>query len=111
MHASTSANGHSTRTPRASKTSALPHLDDIALLPCLATVYPAPDTTKAAAVDTFKLLRPSPPVPQLSKIRSDFKLSGREASRIASAHPAISLTVSPFARSAIKKPAICDGVA
>ena len=54
---------------------------------------------------------PSPPVPAVSTRSSRFGRTGRTCSRIASAQPAISSAVSPFSRSATRKPPICAGVA
>ena len=54
------------RTPKASRTSALPLLLDIDRLPCLATCAPAPAITIATAVETLNVPEPSPPVPQVS---------------------------------------------
>jgi hypothetical protein len=45
-----------TVTPSAVKTSALPERLVAARLPCLATASPAPAMTKAAAVETLKVL-------------------------------------------------------
>ena len=53
-------------TPRASITSAEPHLELRLRLPCLATRTPAPATTNAVAVEILKVPRASPPVPQVS---------------------------------------------
>lgn len=109
-HRSTTEGAGSTRTPRTSRTSALPHWEEMERLPCLATVKPAPATTKAAAVEMLKLPCLSPPVPQVSAMT---ETSGRwmrvAADRMASAAPAISSTVSPFMRRATKKPAIWLG--
>jgi hypothetical protein len=109
-HFSTTASPGSILTPRASRTSALPHLEEMERFPCLATGTPAPATTNAAVVDILKLPWRSPPVPQVSTT------TGRPAgwtrvaaARMASAAPAISSTVSPLARRAIKKPAITAG--
>ena len=55
-------------TPRASRTSALPHLLETDLLPCFATEAPAPAATNAVAVETLNVLLPSPPVPHVSTI-------------------------------------------
>ena len=52
--------------PRASRTSAEPHLLVTARLPCLATLTPAAAATRAAAVEMLKVFAPSPPVPQVS---------------------------------------------
>ena len=43
-------------------------IDDTDRLPCLATVNPAPATTKAVVVEILNVCRPSPPVPQVSTI-------------------------------------------
>ena len=56
----------STATPSSVRTSALPELPEAARLPCLATGTPQAATTIAAAVETFTVLAPSPPVPQVS---------------------------------------------
>ena len=47
--------------------SALPHFDETARFPCLATVIPAPAATKADMVDILKVCAPSPPVPTTSR--------------------------------------------
>src|SRR5262252_8341531 len=44
--------------PRASTTSAEPHNEDSERFPCLATLSPAPATTKAVAVDTLNVPEP-----------------------------------------------------
>src|SRR5919204_653579 len=103
--------GSSSRKPSASSTSAEPQADETARLPCLATPAPAAAATRAAAVEMLIVLAPSPPVPAVSTRSSRRGRTGRACSRIASAQPAISSAVSPFARSAIKKPAIWAGVA
>ncbi len=53
-------------TPKQAKTSALPERLEILRLPCFAIVIPPAAKTKAAVVETLKLLEWSPPVPQLS---------------------------------------------
>ena len=53
-------------TPADSSTSALPDLEEMERLPCLATWPPAAATTKAEAVEILNKPRPSPPVPQVS---------------------------------------------
>ncbi len=70
IHLSTSAGVISRFTPRFSRTSALPHMLDTALLPCFATLRPAPAATKAVVVETLKVRVPSPPVPTISRIVS-----------------------------------------
>ena len=53
--------------PSSVRTSALPELPDAERLPCLATGDAAgAATTTAVAVETFTVLAPSPPVPQVS---------------------------------------------
>ncbi len=60
--------GTSMGTPSASTTSALPARLETARLPCLATCTPSDETTMAAAVDTFRVPSPSPPVPHVSSV-------------------------------------------
>ena len=78
---------------------------DTDLLPCLATVMPAPAATNEATVEILNVPEPSPPVPHISiaaesstEIRTDFRRS--------LANPTISSIVSPSARSATRSPAI-----
>ena len=54
--------------PRASKASALPALDVIARVPCLATVTPAAAAIMATVVEILNVPSLSPPVPQTSRI-------------------------------------------
>ena len=54
------------RTPSASSTSADPHNELAARLPCLAILTPAPAATKAAVVEMLKVPSESPPVPTTS---------------------------------------------
>ena len=61
--------------PRASRTSAEPHEEVTARLPCLATLAPAAAATRAAAVEMLKLPLASPPVPQVSTSASCSTLS------------------------------------
>ena len=56
MQRLTCAGAMSMATPRASSTSALPHLLVAERLPCLATVTPAPAATSAAAVEMLNVL-------------------------------------------------------
>jgi len=88
-------------TPRASRTSALPHLLQTPLLPCLATATPAPAVAKAAAVETLNVWRPSPPVPQVSTMTAYVPLIGVDFSRMASTLPAIMSGVAPRMRRAV----------
>src|SRR4051794_23091552 len=110
MHAATASGPRSMRAPSASSRSALP-LSEVALrLPCLATAHPAPAAISAAVVETLKVGRP-PPVPAVSS-RSSRPHSTRVASaRIVRASPASSASVSPLARRAMRKPAICTSLA
>jgi hypothetical protein len=98
-------------TPSASSTSALPHLLDTLRLPCLATVTPAPATTKAAAVEMLNVCKPSPPVPQVSTTVPGGASTAVNFSRMARALPAMTSAVSPRMRRAVMKEAICAGVA
>ena len=50
-------------TPSASSTSAAPHADDAARLPCLTIRAPAAAATIVPMVDTLTVRAPSPPVP------------------------------------------------
>ena len=100
MHAATAAGGSSTSTPSAASTSALPHFEETARLPCLATRAPPAAATKAAVVEMLNVCEESPPVPQVS-IRRSCETSTRAArSRSACAAPAISSGVSPLIRRA-----------
>ena len=58
--------GRSITTPSASSTSAAPHCEDAARLPCLTMGTPAAAATMVAIVDTFTVWAPSPPVPTRS---------------------------------------------
>ena len=53
-------------TPSASSTSAEPHCEVTARLPCLATFAPAAAATSAAPVEMLKVSGPPPPVPHVS---------------------------------------------
>src|ERR1051325_2044942 len=74
-----------TLTPSAASTSALPERLVAARLPCLATASPAPAMTKAAAVETLKVLAWLEPVPAVSTKRSCVEQQRRERARTASA--------------------------
>ena len=106
----TCAASRSILTPNASSTSALPQELLMARLPCLATLSPAPATTKAAAVEMLIVLALSPPVPQVST-RGPATTTGTALALIARASPMISSTVSPLSLSAVTKAPICAGVA
>ena len=73
--------------------------------PCLATFTPAPATTNEAAVEILNVPRASPPVPHIS-MAGETSGTGTIFSLIALAKPAISSTVSPLVRNAIRNPAI-----
>ena len=83
-------------TPRASRTSAAPELDDAARLPCLDTLIPDAAMTNAEVVDMLKLWEPSPPVPTISRVSNPWS-TFRAWSLIAAAQPEISSMVSAFA--------------
>src|SRR5690606_24435457 len=111
-HRATSSGPQSMRTPRASRTSALPVEDDAARLPCLHTRPPAPATTSAASVETLIVWARSPPVPTMSTTSTSGGSSRRSgAASMASSMPLSSSTVSPFIRRATMKAAICAEVA
>ncbi|SFV83061.1 hypothetical protein MNB_SUP05-12-233 [hydrothermal vent metagenome] len=98
-------------TPAASKTSALPDLEEIERLPCLATWPPAAATTKAQAVEILNKPKPSPPVPQVSTKYFGWWICTPVANdRITFAAAVISATVSPFMDKPTKKPPICASV-
>ena len=99
-----------TSMPMAPSASAAPALLDSARLPCLATGTPAPATTKALAVEMLSVPLPSPPVPTMSMAPCGARTLTQRA-RITAAAAAYSSTTSPRPRSAIRKPAICTGVA
>ena len=103
MQSATASGARSMRPPSASSTSADPHWLVAERLPCFATRQPAPAATKAAVVETLKVGRP-PPVPAVST-RSFPASTFTERSRSTAARPAISPTVSPFVRSAIRNAA------
>ena len=109
-------------TPSVSTTSAEPQSEETERLPCLATLSPAPATTKAVAVETLKVPAASPPVPQVSiSMSRSVPVSAATSSgrvrmrtafwRITCAKPISSSTVSPFMRSAVRNAAIWAFVA
>ena len=59
-------------TPKASKTSAAPHLLDADRFPCFATGTPAAEITIEDVVEILKVFDPSPPVPTISNTCSSF---------------------------------------
>ena len=92
--------------PSASSTSAEPHWLVAERLPCLATRQPAPAAMRAAVVDTLKVGRPAAGAGRVDEVARP-RRTGTASSRIVRASPAISWTVSPFVRSAIRKAAVC----
>ena len=99
--------GMSILIPRASRTSALPHLLETPRLPCLATLTPPAAQMSAAAVEMLKVPEPSPPVPQVSRMGTPSGTAiGVAFSRITRTNPRIFSTVSPFMRRAVMKEAI-----
>src|SRR3954454_23115202 len=95
----------STLTPSASSRSAEPDLLVLERLPCLAIAQPAPAATIAAVVETLKVEGP-PPVPAVSTSSLREVRTGTASERIVRASPTSSGTVSPLARSAIRKAAV-----
>ena len=110
-HRSETSGGVDTFTPSAASTSALPQRLLAARLPCFATGNPAPAITNAAAVETLKVFAQLEPVPAVSTKTSCSDLMCTARSRIASARPASSATVSPLSLSAINAAAICASLA
>ena len=82
----------------------------MALLPCLATLTPAPAATNPAVVETLKVPDESPPVPQVSTT-GPLTSTRRDFSLITRAMPAISSTVSPLTRRAVTNAPNWAGVA
>src|SRR5262245_36329181 len=122
MHWATRAGVRSRLTPSASTTSADPQRLETDRLPCFATFRPAPATTNAVAVDTLNVPDASPPVPAVSisisrsvparAVPTSPRVRTRTAlSRMTSARPMSSSTVSPFMRSAVRKAATWTEVA
>ena len=102
--------GMSICTPRASSTSAAPHLLVEARLPCFATGTPAAEATRAETVEILKELALSPPVPTISSTSWSFS-SFTQWFRMPLAQAVISCMVSPFMERAMRKALICTGVA
>ena len=111
MHCATSAGERSRLTPAASSRSAAPEALETDRLPCLATLAPAPEATRAEAVEMLKVCTASPPVPTTSTSPRRSTSTFAERSRITSAAAAISPTVSPFIRRPMRKPPIWASVA
>ena len=97
-----SSGGRSMLAPRASSTSAAPHLLLAALLPCFATGTPQDATTKADVVDMLNDPDLSPPVPTISRASEWSPGSLRPWDLISTAEAAISSTVSPFTVRAVR---------
>ena len=100
-------------TPRTSRTSKAPEVDEARRFPCLQTVAPPPAATKQAMVETFRLASrrlATPPVPTMSIVPSG-RTSGSAMDTIARTSPLVSSTVSPLTFSPTRKPAICAGSA
>ncbi len=110
MQRPTCSGSSSMFTPSASSRSAEPHLLVLERLPCLATAQPAPAATSAAAVETLKVEGP-PPVPAVSTRSARPLETGAASERIVRASPTSSGTVSPLARSAIRKAPVWTGSA
>ena len=109
-HRSTPPASRSMVTPSASSTSAEPQCELAARLPCFATGTPAPATTIALTVEMLNVPLRSPPVPTTSTTGAGAATAFANPS-IVRASPSTSSTVSPFVRSAIRKPPIWPGVA
>src|ERR1700742_3342298 len=109
MQVAIASGGRSIAAPSASSRSAEPQRLVAERLPCFAMRQPAPAATNAAVVETLNVGRP-PPVPAVST-RSPPTFTGTARSRIVRARPAISPTVSPFVRSAIRNAAACTSEA
>ena len=105
MSRPTASGARSIRTPRASRTSAEPLSPVAERLPCFAIAQPAPAAMSAAVVETLNVGRP-PPVPAVSTRSARAVRTGVASARIVAARPATSASVSPFVRSAMRKPAI-----
>src|SRR5260370_20494602 len=110
MQRATASGPRSIFTPSCSSTSAEPHSDDAARVPCVAPCTRAAAATIAASVEMLKVARPSPPVPHVSR-RSPSTSMGGGIARVVRASPVMSSTVAPFIRKATMKPAIWMGVA
>jgi hypothetical protein len=96
-------------TPRASSTSAAPHSEVTARLPCLATLAPAAAATSAAPDEMLKVSGPPPPVPTTSTSSSrstSVKGSGVARWRITWTKPASSGASSPRVASTVSSAAV-----
>src|SRR3954447_20273372 len=110
MQVATSAGESPTSTPSASSTSAEPDRLVAERLPCLATLQPAPAAIRAAVVEMLKVVGP-PPVPAVSTRPGSSISTWAASDRMVRARPTSSDTVSPFARSEIRKAAVWTSVA
>ena len=97
-------------TPSSSSTSAVPHFDDAARLPCLTIVAPHAAATMAAIVEKLTEPDESPPVPTTSS-RTPGTSTGSAAARMASAAAATSSGVGPLACRPSRSAPIWAGVA
>ena len=96
-------------TPRASSTSAAPHSEVTARLPCLATLAPAAAATSAAPDEILKVNGPPPPVPTMSTSSSrssSVSGSGVARWRITWTKPASSGASSPRVASTVSSAAV-----
>ncbi len=108
-HRTASSGPSAMGTPRASSTSAAPHSDVTARLPCLATLAPAAAATSAAPDEILKVSGPPPPVPTTSTSSSrsaSVRGSGVARSRITCTKPASSGASSPRVASTVSRAAI-----
>ena len=80
--------------PRSSSTSAAPHFEDAARLPCLTIFTPAAAAATEPMVDRFTVAKPSPPVPTMSVVPPE-TFSGTAWETMALAAPRTSSAVSP----------------
>mmetsp|Transcript_5710 Transcript_5710/g.16063 ORF Transcript_5710/g.16063 Transcript_5710/m.16063 type:complete len:281 (-) Transcript_5710:298-1140(-) len=103
-HLTTSAGFRSALTPRASRTSALPHALETLRLPALATVQPHAAASTTLAVDMLMVSAPSPPVPTMSSaLTPSGSRTALHAAFMARTMPAISAGVSPRARRRVRR--------
>jgi hypothetical protein len=100
----------STLMPRASRTSAEPHMLLTDLLPNLQTRAPAAAASTADAVETLIVSAPSPPVPTMSS-SAPAVCTGTQVLFIPRTQPASSVLVSPFMRSRHSSAATCSAEA
>ena len=89
-------------TPKASRKSEAPDLDETARLPCLTTRAPAAAAMIAAVVEMLIVCAPSPPVPTVSTARSAISM-GAACAYISATSAPTSSAVSPLALSASRK--------